>query len=353
VKSHNPTLTHLELTNRPGYCSNDAYMAILAAAVRHTVLTTLILQQGLFAPNQPLADFIARNRAVTHFSMGQPMYSTGYFWMRHGELLPKFRTLTKLDLSHCGLYDTQVVDVSRGLVHSAVRVLNLAENHIANASPLVNCTTLTEIDLTSNKIDNDGAIKLSTMAPRLERLKVNRCHIGVRGFRSLLAAPFRTLFCEMLKLVEKSLVEDRELFQGMIELLPTATMRSLAISVERDVRDIECTKDQELRILQALTKNKSLVAYNDRNTWFHTCSSRRTVRHICLRNSVDLYSTALVPAAFASLLCKSTGANLVYRMLCDHPDWITRKVVVVGQRQHHRRQHHRSSSQPSCTSADE
>jgi Leucine Rich repeat len=247
-------------------------------------------------------------------------------------MLSKFRTLTKLYLSHCGLADTgmHVVAMARGLVHSAVSVLDLANNIITNASPLVICTTLKEIDLSSNRIDEDGAIQLSTMAPRLERLNLNHCRIGVRDFRRLLAAPFRTLCCTMLDLT--SLEEYRELLQTMIELLPTATMRSLAMSVFQDVRRIKCSKDQELPILQALAKNKSLVAFDDCNTWLRTASSRRTVRHICLRKSVVTYSTAIVPAAFASLLCKSTGANLVYRMLCDHPEWITGHVVVGQQR---------------------
>jgi Leucine-rich repeat (LRR) protein len=86
-----------------------------------------------------------------------------------------------------------LIDVARGLEHSAVTVLHLAKNYITNASPLANCTTLKEIDLTRNDIDNDGAIQLSTMAPGLERLIVDSCKIGVRGFRSLLTAPFRTL----------------------------------------------------------------------------------------------------------------------------------------------------------------
>jgi hypothetical protein len=112
-------------------------------------------------------------------------------------------------------------------------------------------------------------------------------------------------------------------------LLPTATLRSLAMSVgsHRIVRDIDCAKEHELQILQALAKNKSLVAFDDYKTWFKTSSNRRTVQHVCLRNSIGSYSTALVPAAFATLLCKSSGAALVYRMLRDHPDWITSHVV--------------------------
>jgi Leucine Rich repeat len=221
------------------------------------------------------------------------------------------------------------VDVACGLEHSAVTVLNLAKNCIANASPLMLCTTLQEIDLSSNNIDNDWAIQLSSMAPQLERLHVNCCQIGTRGFRSLLAAPFRTLSCELLTLVEESLDEYREVSQVLIELLPTATMRSLAVTVRRNVRVNECTRDQELQILHALAKNKSLLAFDDRNNSFlQSFDSRRTVRHICLRNSVGSYSTAIVPAVFTSWLCKSTGAHLVYRMLRDNPDWITRQVIV-------------------------
>jgi Leucine Rich repeat len=326
LKSKNTTLTHLELTDPTIRCSSAAYTTILAASVRNTVLTTLILK-GFSARYKPLAEFVARNRSVTHFSIGQSI-DTDHVWKLHGGLRLNGRALTKLDLSGCGLHDTHIVDVARGLVHSAVAVLNLAENHITNASPLADCTTLKEIDLTLNAIGNDGAVQLSTMAPRLERLNVNCCKIGVRGFRSLLTAPFRTLSCDLLELAE--LEEDRELNQALIELLSTATLRSLTMSVGsgRIVRDIACTKEHELQMLQALAKNKSLVAFNDHKTWFKTSSSRRTVRHVCLRNSVDSYSTALVPAAFASLLCKkSSGTALVYRMLRDHPDWITSHVV--------------------------
>jgi Leucine Rich repeat len=327
LKSNNTTLTHLELTDQATGWSSAAYNAILTAAVRNTVLTTLILK-GFAVQYKPLAEFVARNRSVTNFSMGRSIDSRN-FYMRHGGLRLNYRTLTKLDLSGCGLHDTHVVDVARGLEHSAVTVLNLAENNITNASPLANCTTLKEIDLTRNDINNDGAIQLSTMAPRLERLNVNCCIIGVRGFRSLLAAPFRTLSCYLLELEEEPLEEDRELSQALIELLPTATLRSLEMSVgsHRVVRDIDCDEEHELQILQALAKNKSLVAFDDYKTWFKTSSNRRTVQHVCLRNSIGSYSKALVPAAFATLLCKSSGAALVYRMLRDHPDWITSHVV--------------------------
>jgi Leucine Rich repeat len=329
LQSNNTTLTHLELTDQAIGCSSAAYNAILVAAMRNTVLTTLILK-GFSVRYKPLAEFVARNRSVTNFSMGQSIDTRNFYMLHGGMRRLNYRTLTKLDLSGCGLHDMHLVDVALGLVHSAVTVLNLAENHITNASPLANCTTLKEIDLTQNDIGNDGAVQLSTMAPRLECLNLNCCQIGVRGFRSLLTAPFRTLSCYLLELAEEPLEEDQELSQALIELLPTATLRSLAMSVgsDRTVRDIEFTKEHEWQILHALAKNKSLVAFDDYKTWFKTSSSRRTVQHVCLRNSVAFYSTALVPVAFASLLNKSSsGAALVYRMLRDRPDWITSHVV--------------------------
>jgi hypothetical protein len=175
------------------------------------------------------------------------------------------------------------------------------------------------------------------MAPRLERLNVNRCHIGVRGFRALLAAPFRTLCCNMIESSKDQSEEDHELGAALIELLPTATLRTLTVSVRsyRYARAVQCSKPPELQILQSLAKNYSLVALDDDQTWFKTTTSRRTVQHTLLRNAVRSHSTAIVPAACAALLRKSSGVALVFRMLCDHPDWITRDDMGPQQQRQH------------------
>jgi hypothetical protein len=66
LKSKNTTMTHLEITEPQGWCSCAASNAILAAPVRNTVLTTLLLQ-GFAADTKSLVNFVARNRSVTHF----------------------------------------------------------------------------------------------------------------------------------------------------------------------------------------------------------------------------------------------------------------------------------------------
>jgi hypothetical protein len=210
-----------------------------------------------------------------------------------------------------------------------VTVLILAWNDICDASALARCMTIQELDLSWNAIDDDGAVQLSTMAPRLERLNVNRCHIDVRGFRAFLAAPFRTLCCNMLEGPRARSCVDRSVANG-------------------DVAHVDCIgqilslrpggpmfETPELQILQSLAKNQSLVALDDDQTWFKTTTSRRTVQHTLLRNAIRSHSTAIVPAACAALLRKSSGVALVFRMLCDHPDWITRDDMGPQQQRQH------------------
>jgi hypothetical protein len=343
LKSNNTTMSHLEITdpdwemteepdweNPESWDYGAPYNAILAASVRNTVLTTLLLE-GFTFDTKILANFMARNRSVTHFSITHSI-DLANFWKLQGGLQRRpisTKTLTRLDLTRSGLKDVHVPVLAQGLVQSAVAVLILANNFICDASALARCTTIQELDLTWNDIDDNGAVQLSTMAPRLERLNVNRCAIGIRGFRALLVAPFHTLRCKRLELLDDPPEEDHELGEALIELLPTASLRSLTVSVgsNRKVREIQCSKQQELQILQSYAKNKSLVAFDDDQTWFKTATSRRTVQHVLLRNAVRSHSTAIVPAAFAALLRQSSGVAVVYRMLCDHLDWITPDVL--------------------------